>query len=188
MYLNRYQLGSYTPGASYWKQVLWYFLGSPYVQNRWLPFSAPKAWLLRCFGAQIGRRVRIKTGVRIKFPWQLTLGDYVWLGENAWIDNLAPVVIDSHVCISQDVYLCTGNHDWNDPAFALMPAPIHIQQGSWIAARAVIGPGVTVGRGAVLTLGSVTGRSLEPMYVYSGNPALATTRRKLSDKVLEEVR
>jgi putative colanic acid biosynthesis acetyltransferase WcaF len=149
------------------------------VQSYWLPFSSFKVALLRCFGARIGKHVRIKPGVKIKFPWRLTVGDYVWIGENTWIDNLAPVTVGNHVCISQAVYLCTGNHDWEHPAFQLITASIDIQDSSWIAARAVIGPGVTVGRGAVLGLGSVAGRSLEPMQIYAGNPAQPIKQRNL---------
>lgn len=180
MQLDRYTVGSYTPGAPYWKQLLWYFIGSPLVQSYWLPMSGIKVWILRRFGAEIGEGVRIKPGVRVKFPWRLAIGDYVWLGEDAWMDNLAPIAIGSHVCISQGVYLCTGNHDWSDPQFELKIAPIHIEESSWIAARAIIGPGVTVGKGAVLSLGGVTGRSLEPMTVYSGNPAQPIKARKMA--------
>jgi putative colanic acid biosynthesis acetyltransferase WcaF len=144
--------------------------------------SAFKVWILRCFGAQIGQQVRIKPEVRVKFPWRLSVGDYVWIGENAWLDNVAPIIIESHVCISQDVYLCTGNHDWSHPEFKLIPAPIHIEQGSWLAARAVVGPGVTVGRGAVLCLGSVTGRSLQPMTIYAGNPAQPIKHRVIGEE------
>jgi putative colanic acid biosynthesis acetyltransferase WcaF len=183
MQLDRYTVGSYTPGAPYWKQLLWYFIGSPLVQSYWLPMSALKVWLLRCFGAEIGQGVRIKPGVRVKFPWRLAIGDYVWLGEDAWIDNLALVTIESHVCISQGVYLCTGNHDWSHPHFELKTAGIHLEESSWIAARAVIGPGVTVGKGAVLVLGGVTGRSLDPMTIYSGNPAQPLKARKMTDGV-----
>ncbi|PSO82839.1 MAG: colanic acid biosynthesis acetyltransferase WcaF [Cyanobacteria bacterium QS_4_48_99] len=171
MRLDYYTSGSYTPGAPYWRQLLWYFLGSPLVKSYWLPFSGFKIWLLRGFGAKIGDNVRIKPGVMVKFPWRLTVGDYVWIGEKAWLDNLASITLESHVCLSQDVYLCTGNHNWSSPNFGLITAPIEIQQGSWIAARAVIGPGVTVAQGAVLGLGSVTGRSLQPMTIYVGNPA-----------------
>ncbi|WP_414542628.1 WcaF family extracellular polysaccharide biosynthesis acetyltransferase [Nostoc sp. CCY0012] len=178
MRLDNYTLNTYTPGAPYLQQVLWYFLGSPLVESRWLPMSALKVWVLRRFGSKIGQGVRIKSGVRVKFPWRLTVGNYVWIGEDAWIDNLAHVTIDSHVCLSQNVYLCTGNHDWNHPDFQLITAPIHIQESSWIAAKSVIGPGVTVGRGAVLTLGGVTGRSLEPMMIYAGNPAEPIKERK----------
>lgn len=181
MRLDNYSLGNYTPGVSYWKQVLWYFLGSPLVESSWLPISSVKVQILRIFGATIGQGVRIKPKVRVKFPWRLTVGDYVWIGESAWIDNLAHVTIESHTCISQDVYLCTGNHDWNHPDFELKIAPIYIEEGSWIAAKSIIGPGVTVGKGAVLTLGGVAVKSLASMTIYAGNPAQAIKPRKLYD-------
>lgn len=179
MRLDQYTASNYTPGAPYWKQVLWYFVGSPLVESYWLPFSAFKLWVLCTFGAKIGQGVRIKPGVRVKFPWRLNIGDFVWIGEDVWIDNLATVIIESHVCLSQGVYLCTGNHDWNHPNFKLIDASIHIKESSWIAAKSVIGPGVTVGKGAVLTLGGVTGSSLEPMTIYAGNPAQPIKQRKL---------
>jgi len=181
MRLDNYTLDSYTPGAAFWKQLLWYFVGSPIVASYWVPMSSLKAWILRAFGAKIGQGVRIKTGVKIKFPWRLSVGDCAWIGEDTWIDNLAYVTIESHVCLSQGVYICTGNHDWNHPNFKLRTAPIHIQESSWIAAKAVIGPGVTVGKGAVLTIGGVTGRSLEAMTIYTGNPAQAVKERKIVD-------
>jgi len=177
MQLHRYTANAYTPGAPYWKQFLWYFIGSPLVQSYWLPFSGLKVSVLRLFGAQIGQGVRIKPGVRVKFPWRLVIGNHAWIGENTWIDNLASVILDSHVCLSQKVYLCTGNHDWSDPTFALKIAPIHIKVGSWIAAGAIVGPGVTVEPGAVLTLGGVAVRSLDAMTIYAGNPAQAIKPR-----------
>ncbi|AVZ31585.1 WcaF family extracellular polysaccharide biosynthesis acetyltransferase [Nodularia spumigena] len=179
MRLDKYTLNSYTPGAPYWKQLLWYFVGSPLVKSYWLPITSVKVGILRIFGASIGEGVRIKPGMRVKFPWRLTLGDYVWIGEDAWIDNLAPVTIESHACISQGVYLCTGNHDWSDLNFELKIAPIYIQESSWIAAKSVIGPGVTVGRGAVLTIGGVAAKSLASMTIYAGNPAEPIKERKL---------
>lgn len=171
MRLDQYFPENYTPGASFIKQILWYFLGSSLLYSYWLPFSKFKVFLLRAFGAHIGKKVTIKPGVRIKFPWRLAVGNYVWLGEQAWLDNLAEISIDDHVCISQGAYLGTGNHNWSDPNFALRLGRIHIQESSWVGAHAVVGPGVTVGRGAVLCLGSIATRSLEPMMVYSGNPA-----------------
>ncbi len=109
------------------------------------------------------------------------MGDHVWIGENAWIDNLASVTLESHVCLSQEVYLCTGNHDWTAADFKLITAEIYIEESSWIAARAVIGPGVKVGRGAILGLGSVTGHSLEAMTIYAGNPAQPIKKRVIFD-------
>jgi putative colanic acid biosynthesis acetyltransferase WcaF len=182
MRLDGYSVGLYNPGAPYWKQFLWYFVGSPLVESYWLPASTVKVWLLRWFGAQIGCGVRIKPGVRVKFPWRLTVGNFVWIGEAVWLDNVAPISIESHVCISQGVYLCTGNHDWKQPNFDLKLGAIAIETGSWIAAKAIVGPDVTIGTGAVLTLGSVAVRSLEPMTIYAGNPAQPIKQRVLSAK------
>jgi putative colanic acid biosynthesis acetyltransferase WcaF len=180
MRLDQYLLGSYTPGAALWKQWLWFYVGFPLLKSHWFFFSNFKVWLLRCFGATVGQGVRIKPGVRVKFPWRLVIGDYVWLGEDCWIDNVDEVKIGSHVCLSQGVYLCTGNHNWSHPNFSLLATPIEIQDGCWLAAKSMIGPGVTIGHGAVLCLGSVTGRSLEPMTIYAGNPAQPIKHRVLT--------
>ncbi|MBD2654431.1 colanic acid biosynthesis acetyltransferase WcaF [Synechocystis sp. FACHB-383] len=180
MELNQYKQGDYHPGASLVKQLLWYFLGNFLVQTPLLPIPLLKVAILRLFGAKIGTGVNIKPHVKIKFPWRLTVGNYVWLGEKCWIDNLAAVSIESHVCISQGVYLCTGNHDWGKPSFDLITRPIHIATGCWIGANATIGPGVRVNEGAVLTLGSVAVQSLAAMTIYSGNPCQPVKKRKLT--------
>ncbi len=187
MRLDKYTVGNYSPGAPLWQQITWYYLGAPLVGSYWVVGSGFKCWLLRCFGAQIGKNVCIKPGVKIKFPWRLVVGDFVWLGENCWIDNVSLVTIDSHSCISQDVYLCTGNHDWNSPSFQLKDTPIHIEESCWIAARSAIGPGVTMQRGAVLCLGSVAGRSLEPMTIYAGNPAVPIKLRQIGANADREI-
>lgn len=180
MRLDRYTPGDYTPGASLLKQLLWFFLGEPLVRSRLLPFSNLKIYILRCFGATIGQGVRLKPGVKVKFPWRLSIGNYCWIGEDAWLDNVAAITLEDYVCLSQGVYLCTGNHDWSDPNFRLISASIYIEAGSWIAARATVCPGVTVGQGSVLCLGSVAGHSLEPMTIYAGNPAVAIKKRVIS--------
>ncbi|WP_083993574.1 WcaF family extracellular polysaccharide biosynthesis acetyltransferase [Picosynechococcus sp. PCC 8807] len=177
IHLDRYTTGNYTPGASFLRQLLWFFIGDPVVRTRLIPLSSFKVWVLRRFGATIGQGVRLKPGVRVKFPWRLTIGDHCWIGENTWFDNLAPITLADHVCISQDVYLCTGNHDWSDPTFKLITRAIHIERGSWLGARSSIAPGVTIGEGAVLCLGSVALRSLDPMTIYGGNPAIALKPR-----------
>jgi putative colanic acid biosynthesis acetyltransferase WcaF len=181
MQLSHYQNNSYQIGAPVWQQILWYFIGSPVLQAFWMPFSGPRVTILRAFGAQIGRGVIIKPGVKIKYPWNLKIGDYVWIGENTWIDNLALVTISSNTCISQGVYVCTGNHNWTKPTFDLIAGEIYIGEDSWIAARAVLGPGITIGQGAVLALGSVTSKSLNPMTIYAGNPAQAVKERKITN-------
>lgn len=135
--------------------------------------------LLTAFGAKIGRNVILKPGIRVKFPWKLRVGDFCWIGEDVWIDNLVEVEIGEHCCVSQGAYLCTGSHNWASEQFDLILGPIKLGPKAWIAAAAVIGPGVTAGEGSVLTLGSVANSDLEPWTIYSGVPAVATRRRAL---------
>jgi putative colanic acid biosynthesis acetyltransferase WcaF len=179
--LNRYNKGNYSIAANMVTQILWFFVGSPLLAAYWLPMSGVKVKILKLFGAKIGAGVRIKPGVRVKFPWELEVGDHVWIGEGVWLDNLAKISIADHGCISQDAYLCTGNHDWTDPQFTLITKEIQLGEGCWIGARATVGPGVTVGAGAILGLGSVTSKSLEPMTIYAGNPAIAIKPRVIKD-------
>jgi putative colanic acid biosynthesis acetyltransferase WcaF len=185
--LCHYQTHDYVPGAPFWKQVLWFFIGDRLVRARWLPISYLKVFILRLFGATIGQGVRIKPGVRIKFPWRLTIGNYCWIGESAWLDNVAPIVLEDHVCISQGSYLCTGNHDWSDPNFQLKLGEIYLESGSWIAAQAVVAPGVRIGNGSILTLGSVATQSLEPMTIYAGNPAIAIKPRVIKEQSVSSI-
>jgi putative colanic acid biosynthesis acetyltransferase WcaF len=141
-------------GRPLWAEAIW-LAPSALLVGSWLPGSAWRRLLLRAFGATIGEGVVIKPFVKVKFPWRLTIGDHSSIGERAWIDNLAQVTVGSNCCISQDVYLCTGNHDWSRRDLPLKTSEIVIEDEVWIGARAVIGPGARVAHGAVVTLGSV---------------------------------
>jgi putative colanic acid biosynthesis acetyltransferase WcaF len=161
----------YDKGRSFLVRTMWHFLGSPLVRSGWVPVSAIKSATLRLFGARIGKGVYIKPGIRIKFPWYLSVGDHCWLGEDVWIDNLAAVTIGSHVCLSQGAYLCTGNHDWKTSNMKLFRRPITLEDGSWIGAKAIVCPGVVVGREAIVTVGSVVTRDVPGHQIWAGNPA-----------------
>ena len=142
-----------------------------------VPGSAHRRWLLRLFGARIGTGVVLKPGLRVKFPWRLSIGDHSWIGEGAWIDNLVEVRIGSNACLSQGAYLCTGNHDWSSQTFDLTARPIVLEDGAWVAARAVVGPGVTVGRNAVVGLGTVAATDVpEAAILITGSTRLAGHR------------
>lgn len=167
-------------GAPLWVEAIWYFIGLPILRSPVITSSALRRGLLRAFGAKIGKGVYIKPGLRVKFPWYLEVGDHTWLGEDAWIDNLAPVTIGPHCCVSQGVYFCTGNHDWTTPNMKLFRRPIRCERGSWVGAKAVLGPGVTVGAGAIVTAGSVVMKTVPEMEIHSGNPAQCIRKRKLS--------
>jgi putative colanic acid biosynthesis acetyltransferase WcaF len=125
---------------------------------------------LRAFGAKIGRNVVIRANVNVSFPWRLVVGDHVWIGEDVGILTLAPVAIESNVCISQRAYLCTGSHDFRREDFKLQLAPITVREGSWIAAASFIAPGVEIGSGAIVSAGVVF-ESVAPKTLVRGNPA-----------------
>lgn len=176
--LDSYQIPStWQPGAPKVIVAMWFCLGSPLLSVRWLPGSAWRVHLLRLFGARIGNNCRIKPGLRVKFPWRLVVGQACWLGEEAWIDNLAMVLIADRVCISQRAYLCTGNHNFRSPGFDLCPAAICIDSDVWVAACAVVSPGSHIGCGSVVGIGSVVKGSIPPGSIVSGNPAVITGTR-----------
>lgn len=160
-----------------------------YIEALWLvcralafssinPSNAVRVAALRLFGASIGKGVVVKPGLKVKFPWRLEIGDDCWIGEDCWIDNLAKVTIGRNSCISQGAYLCTGNHDWRKETFDLKVAPIRIGNEAWIAAKAVLAPGVLIGDGAIVTLGTVVKGNVPPNSICSGNEA--TIRAKVS--------
>ena len=170
---------AFDKGASHIRIALWYAVGEPLLRARWAPSRTLKAAVLRVFGANIGLGCYIKPGVRVKFPWFLTIGDHCWVGEDAWIDNLAQVTIGSNVCISQGVYLCTGNHDWSTFNMKLFRRPITILDGAWVGAHALLAPGVEIGAGAVVSVGSVVTQPIPSWEIWGGNPAKFLKKRVL---------
>jgi putative colanic acid biosynthesis acetyltransferase WcaF len=177
--LSKFENTWYRPGGGFLTRSLWFFIGSPIVRSTIISSSAVRTLVLRAFGARIGSGVVWKPGAHIKYPWRLAVGDHSWIGEDCWIDSLANITIGSHVCVSQGVYLCTGNHDWSDPYFALRVSPIVIEDGAWVGAKAVVCPGVTVGNMAVLTAGSVATKSLPSGEIHVGNPAVYSRKRAI---------
>ena len=167
----------YDPGRSKFWQALWFFAGLPLLRSSLIPSSGFRVWLLRAFGAVIGEGAVIKPGVRVKYPWHLTVGDHAWLGEDCWIDNLTSVRIGRNACLSQGCYLCTGNHDWSDPAFGLIVQSIAVGDGAWVGARAVIAPGISLGECAIAAAGSVVRKSIPAYEIHGGNPAVFLRRR-----------
>lgn len=168
--LDRFRKRENWRGRSVFIELLWIVIQAMFVSS-FLPFNQIRVLALRAFGAKIGTDVVIKPGVRVKFPWKLDVGDYTWIGENVWIDNLDEVRIGAHCCISQGAYLCTGSHDWSIESFDLIAKPIILKEGSWLGAFSKVAPGVVIGEGAVLSMGSVATKDLAPWYIYSGNPA-----------------
>jgi putative colanic acid biosynthesis acetyltransferase WcaF len=177
--LRRTSRRGYRPGRSYAYRAMWLVVEALVMLNPVVTPYRLKTWVLRGFGARIGRGVIIKPGVHVKYPWHLEIGDNSWIGERVWIDNFVSVRIGANVVVSQGAYLCTGNHDWSDPGMGLIVKPITVEPGAWVGAFARIAPGVTVGSESVLTLGSVLLTDAEPRGVYMGNPASRVRDRRI---------
>ncbi len=153
--------------------IVWLLLYRPSPR----PFHAWRAALLRLFGATLGPDCHFYPASKIWAPWNLIAADHVAAGDGAEIYNPSPMHFGSHVILSQGSYLCGATHDYNDPAFPLLAYTMSFGPYAWICARAMVGPGVQVGAGAVLGLGAVTTRDLDPWTVYAGNPAAPIRKR-----------
>ena len=179
--LSTFSAGDFDRGAGKVKEAMWVIVRTLFFELLPGKWYGLKRWMLRCFGAKIGRGVVVKPGARISFPWKLTVGDHVWVGEDSWLLNLAPIVIEDHVAIAHRVFICTGNHDYTSPRFDLIVKSIRIQRGAWLTAGSMVAPGVTVGEHAVLCMGSVATSDLEPYGIYRGNPAERIASRRIRD-------
>jgi putative colanic acid biosynthesis acetyltransferase WcaF len=138
-----------------------------------------KVFILKCFGGKVGKNVVIKPWVKIKFPWMLSLGNSVWLGESVWIDNISEIKIGNNVCISQGALLITGNHNYSSEKFELISKPIIIEDGVWVCANTILIGGITIHSHAVLAINSLASKDLEPYSIYSGNPAIFIKKRNI---------
>jgi putative colanic acid biosynthesis acetyltransferase WcaF len=171
----------YRKGRSFPVRLIWTFVNALLFRNAVLPAYKLKRRTLRLFGATIGEGVVIKPCVTIKHPWYLTIGDYSWIGEAAWLECASYVTIGKHAVISQGTFLVSGGHDWSDPGMGTLGQPIVVEDGAWVAAFAVVAGGVTIGQEAVVGLGSVVLRDCLPRGIYKGNPAELVGERRLRD-------
>lgn len=179
--LSRYD-NSWYKHPPFWKNVLWFVVNAIFFNSYFPITTSVKCFILRCFGAKVGVKVMIKPKVNIKYPWLLTIGDYVWIGEEVWIDSLAEVFIGNNACLSQGVMLLTGNHDYTSTTFDLRVGKIILEEGVWIGAKSVVCPNVTCRSHAVLTVNSVAVKDLEAYGIYQGNPAQWIRERKIKSE------
>ncbi len=138
-----------------------------------------RRWLLRRFGARVGQHVHTYGSSVVYMPWNLSIGDWSSLGEHAFIYNLGPVTIGAQATISGRAHLCAGTHDYTDPSMPLLKPPIVVEDQAWICADAFVGPGVTIGQGAVVAARAVVVKDIEPWSIVAGNPARRIKQREL---------
>ena len=141
------------------------FAWSPQFMYGW------RIFLLRLFGAKIGKNVIIRPTAKITYPWKVTIGDYSWIGDDAVLYSLGEITLGDNVVVSQKCYLCTGSHDYKKSTFDIFAKPIKIENEAWLATDVFVAPGVTIGSGTVVGARSSVFCNLVPEMVCIGNPA-----------------
>ena len=155
--------------------VLFRPFGLPYFK-RW------RSFLLRCWGAKIGKGSIVHSSARIWAPWNLELGILTCIGPHTRIYNPGKIKLGNKVTVSQYSYLCTATHDYETKANTLYWKPIEIHDYAWIAADAFVVMGVTIGEGAVVGARAVVFKNVEPWMVVGGNPAKSIKKRVMKDE------
>ncbi len=178
--LSKFNPKEFDRGVSSLKFFIWHWVNVFFFLSPFCPSSGIRCFLLRLFGAKVGRGVIIsKPGVNIKMPWRLTIGNHVWIGEQAWIYNLDKVEIGDHVNLAQGAMILTGNHDYRKVHFPTIFGPVKIEDGVFIGAKAIVCPNVTCRSHSILAAGSVATSNLNAYGIYQGNPAEFKKERKI---------
>lgn len=162
-------------------RALWILVGRPLFRVSFHNWYGYRAFILRLFGATIGRRTVIRPTVRIEIPWLVSIGDGTLVGDYAILYSLGPITIGRRCVISQYAHLCAGSHDHSRRDFRLLRPPIVVEDEAWIAADAFVGPGVTVGYRAVLGARSNAFRDLPRETICVGSPAKPIGTRVIGD-------
>lgn len=177
--LNEFRVPKGFRGQNAFIVQLWWitqaslFAWSPQFAYKW------RNWLLRMFGAKIGKGVIVRPTVKITYPWKLIIGDYAWIGDNTELYTLGEISIGDNAVISQKCYLCTGSHNYQVDTFDIYAKPIAIEPEAWVATDVFIGPGVTIGRGALIGARSSVFENMPSGMICLGYPAKAIRNREM---------
>lgn len=144
------------------------------------PLHGWRSFLLRCFGAKIGKKVHVYPGVKIWAPWNLELDDECGIASGAELYSQGKITVGKRAVISQGSYICTGTHDYTKMGFPLYTKPIVIKDNAWVAAQAFVHPGVTVGEGTVIGARSVVTKDMPDWMVCAGFPCKPLMPRELT--------
>lgn len=173
------QLSKYHENKSYrLKRIIWYLINATIFRCLpGMPLRYVRNALLKAFGATIPWRVPIYCSAKIYMPWNLSVGKYSCIGPHVELYNKAPIIIGNSVVVSQGAYLCTASHNISDPQMALITKPIILKDRVWVASKAFIGMGVTIGEGAVVGARGCVFKDIEAWTVVGGNPAIIIKKR-----------
>ncbi len=148
--LSAFRLPPGFRGRSSWQVQLWWLVAATLFRGSPQFLYGFRRWLLRCFGARIGHGVIIRPSARITYPWKLTIGDHAWVGDDVVLYTLGEIDIEHDVVVSQGSYICAADHDYLAVDFTIRARSVRICREAWVASRVFVGPGVTIGEGAVI--------------------------------------
>lgn len=177
--LSKFSIADSFRGRNRWVLQLWQFVESTFFRHSPWIANDFRCWILRCFGAKIGKKVVVRPTVKIPYPWKITIGDYSWVGEDVVLYSLAHIYIGSNTVISQRSYLCAGYHDYQSLRFEVLGDPVVIADQVWIATDVFIAPGVTVGKGTVVGARSSVFQSMPEYKICIGSPCRPIKDRRL---------
>jgi maltose O-acetyltransferase len=143
-------------------------------------------WTIRkifmiAFGAKIGPGTTIHMGAKFFEPAGVSVGEDTIIGDRIFLDGRAPLTIGSHVDIASEVMIYNSEHDINAADFGAVSAPVSIGDYVFIGPRAIILPGVSVGKGAIVAAGAVVTKDVPEYAMVGGVPAKVISERKLKD-------
>lgn len=180
--LSKFTLPTGFRGRPGWYVQLWWLVQSTLFRMSPQFLYGWRRFLLRLFGARIGKQVLIRPSVTITYPWKLTIGDYSWIGDDVVLYSLGKIEIGDNAVVSQRSYICAGSHDFKASAFDITADTISIADEAWVATDVFVAPGVTIGRGTVVGARSSVFSDLPAMMVCVGSPAKPIRPRILEQK------
>lgn len=158
-------------------RVLWMLVQATLFRRSFHNWYLWRRVLLRCFGAKIGKNVRVRPTVRVEIPWRLDIDSDVAIGDFAILYSLGTIRIGRGATISQYAHLCAGTHDYTKPEFPLVCPPITIGEDCWVAADAFVGPDVTIGDRAIVGARATVVKDVPAGQIVGGNPARVLKQR-----------
>lgn len=177
--LNEFQMPSSFRGRSAVIVQLWWLVQSFLFNNSPQFMYGWRRWLLRCFGARVGKGVILRPSCSVTYPWKVSIGDYAWIGDEVVLYSLGEIHIGKNAVVSQRSYICTGSHDYTKPEFDIYQQPIVIEEECWLATDVYVAPGVTIGRGTVVGARSSVFKSLPAGKICMGSPVRVIRDREM---------
>lgn len=181
--LAKYNQTLYSRGKNGVFILIWWLVQGTLFKHSLHPMYNWRNSLLRLFGANIGKGVKIRSTAKFTYPWKVTIGNYSWIGDNVQFYSLDKIDIGENCVVSQESYLCTGSHNIKDPHFGLITKPIVIKDGAWVASDVFIYPGVTINEMAVVAARSTVVKDVSANEVHAGSPAKYIKRRFEEDEL-----